>query len=1420
MNRNIHLYIFVSILLSLINGIKSIKVSNSDFSVIDITDSFDDLVTLYNDQYSIGGVCNKTSYIQFEKLSSVSLNESIDLIKLDENIFWLKVINTVQIGENQKFNLLLGLDNSTTIQFNDFFTLTCKERPVNIERGLVGQKLFIDKQYKGRYGILVHNIGLEQHLSVPGLENNFISNTFTQGYYDDSIFYTDVSKNYTIFKPVIQPSASVISQLSIDTIFGSVSTSTKLYLTSFLNSTYYKNPIIVPLQHDNNCSSLVYNQCSLLFVVQADIQRPGIYFLMNMDSNSDRPELVYGNKSYGHWLFTIKNIAERQGSYIYPISSFDSTLGFSTIFSRNISYFGPTGVNLPVIQQSYFGTQIQNSISISFSKFVIPTTVNYGDIFIDNGFNTLSHFKYPYFINTINAQGGATNTLWVPSSLYQKSIALETTLQFYFIKYPSPILVGGFSGIASFKESIPPVFENIEYFDSISDDCIVRISASDEGGSCIQSIAISFIGAYEPSKVQSIFRITNRNLIEGNCFKGIYQISIPKYSIRRNYFIEMNDYANNLVKLYPNNFYSGKRYLGSFPYKVLTLEDIESIGFRNNNIDLSNSNSSNVLYIKLKDQSISNLVFQFIPKLGIDTYEPNNKLSGTPRFYKSKWNSASSIYEVSFDLPARLPTGPVSYILNPIEIDSSIFYQYFGSPSELNVYSQIADIMGPIALSFNTIGNTTIPSINEPPNTIGFQILFGDYLNGISQVNITVTSDKTYKPMFKIFTLIEPSLGKWFQFTWEIKYGDIPQTFSISELSAIDSNGFITEFPNPTKVNPLMLLVELYPSFSIQTIGETPTDVTPPYLQVYHVNQLNIENYLDRTLQINFTVYDGESGIYIEEPPTIYFINDNVEIVSKQTTFLSGTGSGLGFFENVIFGVNITLPYLFGYPNGFLTQIHGIYDNKFNILGATPDIINQYNRGNSFINVTIGQSQPFIESFVMDIDGDLLTVNGLKFGILPTGKLRINGTIENLNISIPFLNNTYIVFDLKQYRNINDTNCQIYITNQLGFSSNEIDFVLKAHINVTMPPTTTPQPTSNPTVTPSLTANPTPLPTNSPPQCKNDCGGIAQGQCSNLGCICISPYIGIDCSSKVIVDIDPIVNNSQPEVITPYQHENSGNKFSTLVSIYSLRELGFDGKVENEYIFEMWNYQYYNNDNHTYFTSIKNKNDLSKRTNITVSIKIYKQLTTIQFAGENIKIQPSSIKYFISLSDYQFKSNLNTLDLLMYASIETEKIDDVCFGSEFGDSSSQLSSQYLKIQINDVSLYGEFIKRAIVDTHIVGVLNKVLTNSQVKGNNINSTSNGSSSQYISIQIPNYKNSVELDPNFSILLESSKLENSTCNKKQSGLTKTQLIGIIIGSTAGFILILIIVISIVYKKSTTLRINITRAKKFRMKKLSFK
>ncbi|KAN0015701.1 hypothetical protein ACTFIU_008445 [Dictyostelium citrinum] len=1163
MNISIHLYIFILILLGLNYGIASIRVGNSDFSITDITDSIDDLVTLNKDR-------RKYFLVKSYKL--------------------------------------------------------CTKRPINVERELVQQKLFIDKQYKGRYGILVHNIGLEQHLSAPGLEKIFISNTFTQGYYDDSKFYTDVSKNYTIFKPMIQNSASVISQLSIETTFGSISTSTKLYLTTFLNNTYYRNPTINPLKNDNNCSALVYDQCSLLYVVQTDIQHPGLYFLMNMNSNGNRPELVYGNSTYGHWLFTITNVAEKSENYLYPIYSFDSTLGFKSIINKTINYLGPTGVNLTVNQQSYFGTQMQKTTGFQFSKIVLPITVNYGDIFIDNGFSKLLNIKYPYFVTSISS-AGAINTLWIPSSLYQKSIGLNSTLLFYFLNYPLPITVGGSSGVTTFQDSIPPVFENIEYFDSTSDNCIVRITATDQGGSCIQGITISFIGAYEPTKVQSTFRLSNRDLIEGNCSKGVYQIAIPKYSIRRNYFIEMNDYANNLIQLYPNSFYSGKGYLGSFPFKVLTLEDIESISFSNNNIDLSNSNSSTVLYIKLKDKSISNLEFQLVPKLGIDTYQLDKKLSGIPPFFTSKWNSASLHYEIYFDLPAHLPTGSIPYLLNPLEIDSSIFYQYFGSSSQLNVYSQIADIMGPIVLSYNTIGNNTIPSINEPPNTIGFQLLFGDYLNGIYQVNITVTSDKTYKPMFKNYTFNLLPWSKSIQFTWEIKYGDIPQTFSISELSAIDGNGYITEFPNPTKVNPFMLVVELYPSFSITTIGESPkpSDITPPYLQVYHVNQILIDNYKERTLEINFTVYNGESGICIDEPPTIYFINDNVEIISKQTSFISGSGSGGNFFENVIFGVNITLPYLFGYPNGILTQIHGIFDNNFNVLGATPDIINQYDRGDSFINVTIGQDQPFIENFVMDIDGDLLTVTGLKFGISPIGKLKINGTIENLNISQPFINNTYIIFDLKDFRSFTDANCQLYIINSLGFSSNEIDFILKENINATIPPTfiptTKPSLTSNPSVTPSST----PLPTNSPSPCKNNCGGIAQGVCSNLGCVCISPYTGVDCSSKVIVDIDPIVNNTQPKAIIPYQNESSENKFSSLISIYSLRELNLDGMVENEYVFEMWNYHYYNNDNHTYSTTIKNKNDISKSTNVTVAIKLYKQLTSINFADQNITIQPSSI---------------------------------------------------------------------------------------------------------------------------------------------------------------------------------------------------
>ncbi|EGC33399.1 hypothetical protein DICPUDRAFT_80825 [Dictyostelium purpureum] len=75
-----------------------------------------------------------------------------------------------------------------------------------------------------------------------------------------------------------------------------------------------------------------------------------------------------------------------------------------------------------------------------------------------------------------------------------------------------------------------------------------------------------------------------------------------------------------------------------------------------------------------------------------------------------------------------------------------------------------------------------------------------------------------------------------------------------------------------------------------------------------------------------------------------------------------------------------------------------------------------------------------------------------------------------------------------------------------------------------------------PTSTPELTK--TPIPTNKPQQCLGSplCGGPSHGKCvENQGCVCVSPWIGIDCSSRIVIVDPPLANNSDPstEIVLP-----------------------------------------------------------------------------------------------------------------------------------------------------------------------------------------------------------------------------------------------------------------------------------------------
>ncbi|KAM9981512.1 hypothetical protein ACTFIY_003817 [Dictyostelium cf. discoideum] len=327
------------------------------------------------------------------------------------------------------------------------------------------------------------------------------------------------------------------------------------------------------------------------------------------------------------------------------------------------------------------------------------------------------------------------------------------------------------------------------------------------------------------------------------------------------------------------------------------------------------------------------------------------------------------------------------------------------------------------------------------------------------------------------------------------------------------------------------------------------------------------------------------------------------------------------------------------------------------------------------------------------------------------------------------------------------------------------------------------------------------------------CGGPKQGFCSSKGCVCYPPWIGNDCNSQVLIIPQPSINTSQPSAEIPIiDTKNNNNQqpsginylYKSLISIVSIRELDFNGKQINLYPFDQWIFTQISQNKSQYFTSIKNNSTSSTtpfNTNITVILEWFKDTSTIEFANSSITMYPSSIKYTIEITEYKFSNQLNNLQLVMSASFESSKTKDICSLKDFGETSNGDNSNYFKIQIDDHSLYGRFIKRAIIDSKISTIENVLLDSK------MDSFQTASSSQsFIGITIPNYQKSIIIDPDFSVLVDSKSTstndENSICTSNQSKLTTPQLIGIIIGSI-GFATVIAISITyhVIKKKKET-------------------
>ncbi|KAM9975023.1 hypothetical protein ACTFIW_008497 [Dictyostelium discoideum] len=303
----------------------------------------------------------------------------------------------------------------------------------------------------------------------------------------------------------------------------------------------------------------------------------------------------------------------------------------------------------------------------------------------------------------------------------------------------------------------------------------------------------------------------------------------------------------------------------------------------------------------------------------------------------------------------------------------------------------------------------------------------------------------------------------------------------------------------------------------------------------------------------------------------------------------------------------------------------------------------------------------------------------------------------------------------------------------------------------------------------------TPITTNPPKHCIDNCGAPNNGICTPTGCMCISPWIGNDCKSKIILIPQPSLNYSNPVTDIPLIDNKEDTKlFRSFISIVKLRELDFRSKQVTSFTFIEWEYYKINESTSQYKSNITN---LGLTTFINVTLQWFENETNVVFANQNIKMNPSSIKYTIEISEYKFSSNLNRLQLVMMASLSVNKTNDICSNKEFSETSSGDDSNYLKIQIGDHSLYGRFIKRALIDSIPRSIDNVPLDSSM---NQVESAS--LSQSYIGISVPYFKKQIIIDPDFSVLLSSSsdsfKSESLVCSFNKESKFSAGLISAIV------------------------------------------
>ncbi|KAF2068997.1 hypothetical protein CYY_009685, partial [Polysphondylium violaceum] len=964
----------------------------------------------------------------------------------------------------------------------------------------------------------VTNLELEASISVTTTSKSIVVST-TCAYLQKSIY----------FIPFQYASANLWQDLFDDfniTLYY-FATNTPLYTTTVRNNLIKSNvniidPKIYGLDSSNN------------------IVGDGFYVRINVTSSVDTPTLsitTYGS-SIQRNLYSIGNatngviyLQNKASLKIVAPEEFQSNFASSSgIMTYNYSITTPTAA-VPNI--------VVSKTDISFLKDILHSSIETNQAITLYIFNVqmgaevlASSLPYPYGYSLGNSK------LFTRSDDYFLSNGAYGKFNFRYYNNDAYSYSQDLGRTGPYDNE-PPVLHSIERF-QFGTITVFRVHITDATGFNY----ISTIGNYT-------------SLINGTIQDGFYEFQVDQkvyYNILS--YVNICDQALNCAEIKVG-------VLSSTIYKILdtnefnSLAEISSIYFKHDQVDASYQGIDNAVYLCSNISTLNPHIY-FLKGTDLDM-ELIKPILGI-------YNNDIGCYEFEFrvDKNAMQSSYAFHYRVSSSWVPFSSLTSIYGERSRLKIKSINGDALGPMVTKVELLPRHIVNSVGEDMY-ITWRFTIQDSTNGFKTGHVSIVGDLglvrynyTLSPTSDGYLVSGNQYSGEYEIKVQIKSKCASQLFYIHYMVLSDEYEYTTYYSrdefSSSKKSPLMQFSsDIDGLTSIDVVCQTITDTDPPFLIDFNFFPKIIDSTYNgeltdresRLVLFSFTVND-DIGLLNTSLPIIYIHDQNYQVIQKTASLFSFGGT------SAIYNCPFYLPFGFGFPGGLKVSVFGMVDLNSNMRGYSMSELDTANFPNTIqVQPTLNSNPAIFGTSQLTSDGGLLYVMGKN--ILSTDELIVqDATTKTLQTIFPDSNlnsiaqfNTIVKLPNYDY---------VYIT----FKRTASDFSNTYTVNITKVETLDSS-SSDGSLEPSEESSSDHLPTNPPQECLNRCGN---GKCTPNGCVCNPSWVGLDCSSQVII-VNPTINTTLPStnITIPSTDYKNEDVLYAIISVVAVNELDKDGNI-------------------------------------------------------------------------------------------------------------------------------------------------------------------------------------------------------------------------------------------------------------------